>query len=58
MRNPYAIPNAHEPLAVVTFQSERKLREVLPVAWDEYRKALLDSGLVEERRQMRAANGE
>ncbi len=34
-------------------QQQRKQREQHPVEWNIYRKALFDSGLVEERRLMR-----
>ncbi len=36
-----------------TKQTERKLAERVPFNWDLYRQALINSGLVEERRKMR-----
>ena len=49
--NPYTIPIGE----VVNVQTERRQAERIPTDWDEYRKALIDSGLVEERRKARNA---
>ncbi|MHB8406213.1 MAG: hypothetical protein ACYDCJ_12400 [Gammaproteobacteria bacterium] len=38
---------------VSSMQALRKARERIPFVWEFYRQALIDSGLVEERRKMR-----
>jgi hypothetical protein len=57
------IPDSHKSKnAVATYQADRKAREAYPTSWlgdpekgrIGYRQALIDCGLVEERRQMRA----